>query len=374
MPPWWVSDTSLEDATSESRVPAVAIGLDIGSSAVRVAELEQRRGDTVRLTRYREVALPPGAVVDGDVVEPTVVADALRELWGLAGLRRRNVAVGLASHRVTVRQIDLPDLPGAELAAAVRLQAQDQSPMPIDQALLDYVVVERYTVADERRNVRVLLVAAEREMVERLLSAVTAANLRPVLVDLDAFALLRSLATTTTDSGDEAELIVDIGATLTKIAFHRGGHPLFVRMVRLGGDASTRDLQKILELSWDEAEQAKLDASGAMAAGTELDPDDERARVLEVGTQRVITEIGSSLDFFRNQHEGEEVRRVLLSGGASLAPKLAEELHAALELPVEQGDPFRTVDSTHRRSEPVDRQEEGPFLAVPVGLALGLLR
>lgn len=351
----------------------MAIGLDIGSSAVRVAELEQRRGGTLRLIRSGEVALPPGAVVDGDVVEPTVVADALRKLWDSTGVRGRNVAVGLASQRVTVRQLDLPDMPDTELAAAVRLQAQDQLPMPIDEALLDYVVVERYPVGDDRQNVRVLLVAAEREMVERLLTAVTGAKLRPILVDLDAFALLRSLATPTV-LDEEAELVVDIGATVTKIAVHRGGRPLFVRMVRLGGDASTRDLQKVLELSWEEAEKAKLDASGALASGVELDPDDERAGALRSGVRRVVTEIVTSLDFFRSQHEGEEVRRVVVSGGASLAPELVEKLHAALELPVGRGDPLRTVDATQRQGEPLHSGEEGPFLAVPVGLALGVLQ
>lgn len=349
----------------------MAIGLDIGSSAVRVAELEQRRGGSPRLARYGSVALPPGAVVDADVVDPVLVSDALRELCRVAGVRGRDVAVGLGSQKVTVRQIELPELPDAELADAVRLQAQDQLPMPVDQALLDHVVVERRTAGDGRRNVRVLLVAAERDMVERLLAPVDAARLRPVLVDLDAFALLRSLATPRLAS-DDVELVVDIGASVTKIALHGGGDPMFVRMVRLGGDGATRHLQRVLELSWEEAEKAKLDASSAMAAGADLDPDDERVCVLRNGVEAVINEIRRSLDFFGSQHEDVEVQRVLLSGGGSLAPGLAEELHGALELPVERGDPLRTVEAAGDR--PLDRHEEAPFLAVPVGLALGLLR
>lgn len=333
--------------------------------------MEQRRGGTLRLTRFGEVALPPGAVVDGDVVEPTVVADALRKLWDSTGVRGRNVAVGLASQRVTVRQLDLPDMPDTELAAAVRLQAQDQLPMPIDEALLDYVVVERYPAGDDRQNVRVLLVAAEREMVERLLTAVTGAKLRPALVDLDAFALLRSLASTVPVS-DDAGLIVDIGATVTKIAVHRAGNPLFVRMVRLGGEAATRQLQTALELSWEEAEQSKLDASAAMAGGALLDPEDERARALQKSVQRVVTEIGHSLDFFRSQHPDVEVGQVLLSGGASLLPDLADELHSVLELPVEHGKPLRSIDASNGNGS-AKLEHEGPFLAVPVGLAMALL-
>ena len=350
----------------------MAIGLDIGSSAVRVTELEARRGGMPRVIRYGEVCLPPGAVVDGDVAEPAVVAEALRTLWADSGLRRRDVAVGLASQRVTVREIELPDLPEDELADAVRLQAQDQLPMPVDEALLDYVVVHRSASGEARRNVRVLLVAAEREMVERLLAAVTAAKLRPVLVDLDAFALLRSLGARK-GSGEPTELIVDIGATVTKIAVHRGGTPLFVRMVRLGGDAATRQIQQALELSWEDAEKAKIGAGDAMAAGVDLDPDDERARVVQRGVRRVVIEIRDSLDFFRSQHDDVEVERVVLSGGGSLAPGLVEQLHDAVDLPVGRGDPLAAVDAPPSRGQPLDGRKEGPFLAVPIGLALGLL-
>jgi type IV pilus assembly protein PilM len=350
----------------------VAIGLDIGSSAVRAVQMERSRRGTLRLTHRGEVALPSGAVVDGDVVEPGVVTDALRGLWKRAGLRQRTVAVGLASQRVTVRQLDLPDLADAELGDAVRLQAQDQLPIPAEQALLDHVVVERYAVADERRNVRVLLVAAERDMVERLLAAVTAAKLRPALVDLDAFALIRSLAPSLAESG-QVETIVDVGASVTKIAVHRGGNPLFVRMVGLGGGGATRALQEVLDLGWEEAEAAKLEASAAMAAGADLDPDDERARVLNDGVQRVITEVRRSLDFFGAQHRDVAVKRAVLSGGASLMPPLADRLEAVLELPVEPGAPLAAVDVAGRARGDAQTSPD-PFLSVAVGLALGLLR
>ena len=109
-----------------------------------------------------------------------------------------------------------------------------------------------------------------------------------------------------------------------------------------------------------------------MTAGAEVEGDDERARALQAGVRRVITEVRSSLDFFRAQHEDVEVERVVLCGGASLVPRLAGDLAAALELPVEQGDPFGAVDARHLNGDG-ERREERRFLAVPVGLALGLL-
>lgn len=348
------------------------IGLDVGSSAVRAVQLEKRRGGAVELRRFGEVALPPGAVVDGDVVEAEAVAEALKRLWAETGLRRREVAVGVASQRVTVRPMDLPELAEAELADAVRLQAQDELPISVDDAVLGHVVVERYDVDDDRRNVRLLLVAAEKDMVERLLTAVTRARLRVALVDLGAFALLRSLTGSST-TGEEAELVVDIGAAVTKIAVHREGAPLFVRMVRLGGDTVTRQLQDALDLSWEEAEQAKLDASAAMAGGASLEEEDERVRVLEAGTRRVVSEIRHSLDFFRSQHE-TEVRRVLLSGGASLAANLGAALEAGLDVAVEKANPLRGLSSTGGDGNGTPLSGKWPFLAVPVGLAMGLLQ
>lgn len=350
----------------------MAIGLDVGSSAVRAVQLDKRRGAAVRLRRFGEVALPPGAVVDGDVVEADAVAQAVKRLWAEAGLRSRQVAVGVASQRVTVRPMDLPELAEAELADAVRLQAHDELPIPVEEAVLGHVVVERYDVGDGRRNVRLLLVAAERDMVDRLLAAVSRAKLRVALVDLGAFALLRSVVRSL-PAGDEAELVVDVGAAVTKIAVHRGGAPLFVRMVRLGGDTVTHQLQDALDLSWEEAERAKLDASAAMATGAHLGAEDERVRVLEAGTRRVVSEIRHSLEFFRSQHE-VEVRRVLLSGGASLTANLDAQLESVLDVAVEKGDPLRGLDAAVGSGNGAPLGDKWPFLAVPVGLAMGLLR
>lgn len=347
----------------------MAVGLDIGSSAIRAVELEHRRGGEPRLVHGGEVTLPPGAVVEGNVLEPEAVVDALKRLWGQAHLRRRKVAVGLASQRVTVRQIDLPELSDSELAEAVRLQAQDQLPMPLDRALLDHVVVERYGVGDERRNVRVLLVAVDQELVDRILAAVTAAGLHPVTVDLDAFALIRSLATPAQEM--RVELIIDIGATVTTIALHRGATPLFVRMVGLGGDGATRRLQEALELDWEGAEAAKLDASAAMAVGAPLDPDDERVRMLQTSAQQVIKEAQRSLDFFRAQHDDVVVQRATLSGGGSLVPTLAQRLEDVLELPVDRHHALGGLQATTSGAGPAATLRPGASLAVAVGLALG---
>ncbi|MBW3548852.1 MAG: pilus assembly protein PilM, partial [Actinobacteria bacterium] len=123
----------------------MAIGLDIGSSAVRAVQIERKRGGTLRLTHRGQVDLPPGAVRDGEVVDPDAVAEALRRLWRETGLRTRLARVGVASERVVARTIDLPDLPDAELAGVLQFEAQTYIPIPVDETVLDFHVLERGT-------------------------------------------------------------------------------------------------------------------------------------------------------------------------------------------------------------------------------------
>lgn len=350
----------------------MAIGVDIGATAVRAAQLRRRRDGSLILQRYGEAGLPPDAVVDGEVVDTAAVSQALRSLWRQAGFNDRAVAVGISSHRVAVRQLDLPELQEDELREAVRFQAADQLPFSVDDALIDHVVVGR-PVADERPGVRALLVATERERVDGLLEAVEEAKLRPVLLDLEAFALIRSLATSLVVSNG-AELVVDAGATNTTIVAHRAAEPLFVRMLRLGGDTVTRQLQETLDMEWHEAEDGKLSASAVWAEGGQLDPEDQRRMALNAGIRRLVAEVQRSHDYAAAQHPDVTFQRLVLAGGGSLVPTLAEQLESGLNLPVDRAAP---LEATGLAEQEVPVEVASPtaeaLMPVAVGLALGVL-
>lgn len=351
----------------------MAIGLDIGASAVRAVQVRASRRASPTVTRFGEVALPDGAVADGDIADTDRVASALRELWRQFKFRDRSVALGLAGQRVVVRQLDVPALAPAELREALPFQAQEHLPFPVEEALLDYVLVDSYTT-DDREMQRLLLVAAERSSVDALLGGVAAAKLRPALVDLRAFALIRSMANPQTHVTGETEALVDIGAALTTVAVHGGGIPLMVRTVTTAGESMTRELQAKLGLDTQAAEEVKI-ATG-LRPEPSLDVTDEAERVLEQQGQRLVMEIRRSLDYFRSQHGERTVERVALAGGGSLLGNLRGRLEAALDVPVEHGRPLQHfgVEEGTVGGIPVDADslfDAEPYFAVAVGLALG---
>lgn len=324
--------------------PRAAIGLDIGTSGVRAAQLRFGRSE-VTLERFGQVALPEGAVRDGEVADVPAVAAAVKELWTHARLTGKKVVLGVASGRVIVRQVDLSWLPADELRRSLPLQVGDLLPMPVDAALLDfYPLAEPTEDPGTGRTVRGLLVAAARESVEASIAAVQLAGLTPAVVDLTPFAVLRALGRAH-DLGMDAEVeaLVEVGARVTNVVVHDGGLPQFVRILRMGGQ----------------------DVTGAL--GQAAAPADEAA----LGA--LVDEVRSSLDYYRASAGAALVSRVVLSGGGAQLAGLRERLQAATRVPVVPGTPLASLrmGETGLSAEQVAHLE--PVAAVPVGLALGLV-
>ena len=217
------------------------IGLDIGTTHVRAAEIEfgsdgpQGKGQP-ELVRYGQVVLPHGAVRDSEVAEAQTVASALRQLWAEAKFSRKDVVIGVGNQRVLVRDLDLPSMPLPQLRAALPFQVQDMIPVAVEDALLDYYPTTS-TVGPNGPLVRGLLVAATKETVLANTRAVELAGLRPVMVDLNAFALARVQARGAWSEGVFA--FIDIGARVTNLVIVARGVPRFVRILASGGQDVT---------------------------------------------------------------------------------------------------------------------------------------
>ncbi len=346
------------------------VGLDIGTSGVRAAELTLGRSGAT-LERFGQIGLPQGAVRDGEVVDVAVVAAAIRQLWSQAKLRSKKVVVGVANQKVVVRQVDLPWLPAAELRASLEFQVQDFIPMPVEQATLDFHPLEEVTAENGTRMLRVLLVAASREMVAGHLAAVTKAGLEPAMVDLTSFAVLRSLAHVDSGLGiAHAEALVDIGAAVTNIVVHQGGVPRFVRVLPMGGSDITDAVAERLGVPLDQAESVKQTTGLAPVQGAaEAHPAN---RAIELTGGAFVEEVRGSLDYYLAQSGAERIERVVLSGGGSRLNGLLERLSAATRLPVELARPLTMLrlGKTGLTDEQLAHVE--PMVTVPVGLALGL--
>jgi type IV pilus assembly protein PilM len=142
------------------------------------------------IERFGQVALPPGVVRDGEVVDADTVAKAIRQLWSSAKFSTKKVVIGVANQRVIVRQVDLPWLAPAEMRKSLPFQVQDFIPIPVEQAILDFHPLEEFTNESGGRMLRMLLVAADRDMINSSLVAVQMAGLTPAMVDLTPFAVL----------------------------------------------------------------------------------------------------------------------------------------------------------------------------------------
>ncbi|HYY12493.1 MAG TPA: type IV pilus assembly protein PilM, partial [Kineosporiaceae bacterium] len=311
-----------------------AIGLDIGTSVVRAAELSYGRAG-VTLDRFGQLVLPPDAVHDGQVVDPEAVAKAVRKLWTATKLSHKRVVLGVANQRVIVRQLELPWLARSELAASLPFQVQDLLPMPVDQAVLDFFPVEELTDSTGARTLKGLLVAASRETVLANVRAAELAGLSVQAVDLTPFAVLRALGRQT-GAAVETEALIDIGARVTNIVVHSGGVPRFVRILLVGGQDVTDAISEQLRVPAAEAEVLKQQVSGSsFDEGLE-----EVVRTVSGTAQDFVTEIRGSLDYYQASNPTAPVERLVVTGGGSRLAGILDRLAAATRLPVRSGDPM----------------------------------
>lgn len=341
------------------------IGLDIGSTAVRAAELTE--GDKPAVIRAAQVPLPPGAVENGEVRDVEVVAEALRELWTRGGFKSRKVYMGVGNQRVVVREIALPTMPEKELRQSLGFQVQEFIPMPVDEAVLDFHVIEE-TEIEGRQMLRLLLVAAQKAMVDTLVAAATSAKLEPLGLDLVPFALVRAVGVVGTGMELEergGEAIVDVGAHVTNIVVHAAGETRFVRILPSGGRDVTNAIARALSIDDDVAERLKR---GELVEESEITPDQAHEVSLQRATQ-FVDEIRSSLEFYTAQTQGARIERLLVSGGGSKLEGLLEILRQRIPVAVEPGRVFDRIGSQLSLS-PGAQSEAEPVLATAVGLAI----
>lgn len=343
------------------------VGLDIGSSAVRAAEMDVAGGRRV-LRRFAQVDLPPGAVVDGEIVEVEVVSRALRQLWESGEFSTRRVVVGVSSQRVIVRPADVVAMPEADFRTALQFEAQELIPIPVDEAVLDFTILEPVVSTDDASGtakMRILLAAAHKELLRSHLAAVEAAGLSAVAVDLVPLALLR--ATPVADeAADATDAVVSLGGELTTVAVRSGGVPRFTRTVNVGGAKLTNSLASEMSMRAADAEALKRDAA-AGKAGTVL----ERTRaLLREDMRSLVDEVAGSIDFFVAQSDRAGVDRVLLTGGAVRTPGIVDALASAISGTVDVVDPFAGLATDDAGMSVTELEELSDQALTAIGLAL----
>jgi type IV pilus assembly protein PilM len=315
------------------------VGLEIEADSIAAAEV--RTNGSSALTAAAIALLPPGAFHDGEVVDPEAVAATLKQTFAQHQLSPR-VRLGIANQRVVVRTLRLPAIEDPkELEAAVRFEAEEQIPMPIDQAVLDYRVVGGVNSDDDSApQIDVIVVAARREMIAASLKPLREAGLTPIGVDLSSFGLIRALGSheAPAESTDSAAVLYCNVGDVTNLAVAKGRSCLFTRVSPAGLDDVATSLAGSAGLTQEHA-RLWMAHVGLAAPLDQLEGDPaliSRVReALEASVSTLLDELRLSLDFYGAQENAVPVGRVVLSGLASSLPGLLERMAPILGLPIE---------------------------------------
>jgi type IV pilus assembly protein PilM len=350
------------------------VGLEI--EAGQLVAAKSRVNGHVVVEKAVGKPIAPNLVRDGEVTDVEALSRELAELFAGSGLDRR-VRIGIANQRIVMRQLELPPiLDPKELDSAVRFQAQDEILMPIESVVLDYHPLGVFEI-DGSARMRVLLVAARRDMVERVLLAARQAGLRPEGVDLAAFGMIRALRPLDVADTDRV-LYLSIGG-LTNIAIGRGATCDFTRVIASGIDQVVAEVSARTGIPFADARRAVAavseratarlapTATDLSAAGPrDLDGDGDAetaASELANGIRRIASEVRNSLDFHLGAHGENPIARVVLTGPALDLPGFDVALGHELGLEITRAD-VALASPSAAGNVPISR------LAVAAGLSV----
>ena len=362
---------------------APPVGLDIGTDHLRLAQVKPTSSG-LALVHYSAIGLPMGAVVEGEIVDVDAVSMAIKELF--RGVRDKDVAIGVSNQKVVVRLIDLPFMERAELAGAIHYQAQDYIPIPVEDAILDFQIIGDYMTPNDEHMTEVLLVAAQRDMINAAVEAVENAGLRLQQIDVTSFAIVRALMGDTPsvlpdeDEGPGAATgVIHISSGITNIAVVEHGVPRFTRVSSLAGNEFTQAIANVLNLTFDEAEDIKVRLGLPEVAATSapepppgIDPQVAQVAqdALEREVNKFIAEVRRSLDYYLTQTtQIRTIRRILLTGSGGQLANITGYLEKGLQAEVVITDPLSRLQVAPSALAAVTGDRLG--CAPAVGLAMG---
>jgi type IV pilus assembly protein PilM len=335
------------------------VGLDIGSSAVKVVELQGKPG-SITLASLAHEGLQPDTVVDGQIMELNAVSHTIAHVFAANQIKTANVAAGVSGSSVIVKNIIVPPMTEDELQESIEWHAEEHIPFDIADVALDY-----HITGATPDSLHVLMAACKREFVANVRQAIQLAGRHPHVIDVDAFALQNCYEVNYEPQAGQTVALLNVGASTSNINIVDGACSIFTRDVSFGGNQYTAALQKEFGLTFEQAEQLKC--SGKLPGDSE---ERDLAPVFESVSDTLVLEVQKTFDFYRATSDNGQVQKILLSGGGAKLPHIADLLAESFGVPVEFLDPFRKIKINGRRYDPEYLRSVVPEMAVAVGLAL----
>lgn len=316
------------------------VGLDIGTVALRGAEIVEDR-HAATLQRYAERALPPGLMAEGALADGDLLRDELKAFWKEAGFKTRRVALAVGGPQIVVRTAELLESHAHdenELLAAIG----ELVPIPLAEAIVDTLAVDSYIDAEGRAMLRVLVVAAPRELVEGLVESLLRAKLIPARVDLAPIAAARAVARRHASiEAKAAEIVIDVGATTTSVVVTADGLPRMVRILAGGTASAIAELAREMDCSPQDA--LTRSSLVGLAAEVPTHPLPGATGVLERMLGPTIAEIARSVEYYRGTADAATPTRAVIIGGGARVGGIHQRLQTALGVPVFTGSAFANL-------------------------------
>jgi type IV pilus assembly protein PilM len=335
------------------------VGVDIGSSSIKVCEIKEGRKGARSLVRFGYHPLPAQTIVDGHVMNTGAIVEGLDRLFHKS--RRRDVAMRVSGHSVIIKKITMPLMTNAELAEQINWEAEQHIPFDLADVQIDYQKLAR---REDTGQMDVLLVAAKKEEINDLVSLAGEAKLRPRIVDLDAFTVQNCYETAYgVPTPEQTIVLLHVGASLTTLNILAGGNTAFTRDVVSGGNAITEEIQRQLGVSQEEAEAYKCGGAQSIVPN-------EVPQIINDVVDGLAGEIQRSLDFYLATSGDREITRVYISGGTANVQALHQAISSRCNVDVALLDPLLVAQPDPKSVDPLAFQGRTAQSVVAYGLAL----
>jgi len=338
------------------------VGLDIGSSSIKVVELTQKkRGGRLvfNLNGIGYEPLPPQTIVEGSIMDFTTLSETINKAFDNAHIKNNSVAISLSGTAVMTRKMTLQKMDEAELEESIEFEAKGQFSTPIENIFYDYDIV-----SEDEDRMDVVLVAIKKEKVSEYISAVLQSGKNVEIVDIDHFALLNSVEYNYSNPPDSAFAIINIGSSMTNVVIAKNGVPMLTRDIAFGGTNFTDIIQKEFHFDFEKAEMIK---KGRAVAGVEPSVIDPSLKMLFVDLKG---EIDKTFDYYQATSGDEKITKCFLSGGSVKIRNLSSFLETELSVPIEIINPFQNVFYNEKKFDSEYLNEMENVFGVAVGLAM----
>jgi len=334
-----------------------SVGLDIGSGIIKLVVIDHS-GSEPELVKVATTEVATDAIVEGEVMDPGIVAEAVRGLFSTAGVKQRSVITAVGGRDVIVKKIQMDRMKEGDAREVIRWEAEQHVPFDMANVELDFQILDPDA---EGLQMNVLLVAAKRELVEGRMGLLTEAGLHAAIVDVDAFAIHNAFELNYPDAMQGVIGLVNIGHEVTNVNILEDGVPVLTRDLAVGTRRFREDLQREKGLAAEDAEKV---IQGATQSADLASYVEARGEEIAVGVERAAAFLATA------SRSAGGLSRVFTTGGGSRIPGLNEALASRLKAPVEPANPIQRLAYKDTAFEAVSVDEVAPLLMLSVGLAL----